>query len=131
MPSQAWYPKVVLDLVDIEDDLRCSGHTKDLDVHGNKKKCNQQINKKKLPEVTEIIRFMALRDPASYDFEKKLKLLASILLCAKSKHNQGRQHVVMVAKWQHAIAEHNRRGGDMVMGEASDTTERLGGENRI
>ena len=119
MASHTWDPKAVLKL-NIHDDFRCVGKRQD------KEPCTQQIGKIDRAEGKRILQTMSAVFPNSSDFEDELDDLADTLLCSKSKHREStEQHDTVVKKWKYQIREFLRKGGDTVMGEASDKLEHI------
>ncbi|KAG7010165.1 hypothetical protein G7Y79_00001g004370 [Physcia stellaris] len=125
MAANQWRPAELLSIgyIDINNSFQCVGFT------DKKCKCTNKLNKDCRIEASDILRRISTMDTHYDDFDEILRELATVLLCTKSRHREKCMHKV-VEKWKAAIKEHGdrefaRRGGDTVMGEASDTQQYL------
>lgn len=125
MAANQWRPaeRLGIGFIDINDSFQCVGFT------DKKCKCTNRLNKDCRIEASDILRRMSTMDPYYDDFDEVLRELAAVLLCTKSRHREKCMDKI-VEKWKALIKEHGdkefaRRGGDTVMGEASDTPQFL------
>lgn len=126
MAAHQWNPaeRIGIGHIDINGRFDCVGLKAD-----EKTKCNNPLGKDNRIEALNILRRMSTMDAYHDDFDEILRELAAVLLCTKSRHRE-RWMEKIVKEWKGLVKEFGakefaRRGGDIVMGEASDTRQYL------
>ena len=120
MAANQFQPAKLLGIghINIHERFDCVGHTQ------GGTKCSNRLNKNDKTDGRDILRRISTMDAYYDDFNEILWELGNALLCTKSKY---RRDLIKdyVEDWAAKIKEYGdkdfeRRGGDTIMGEASD-----------
>ena len=90
--------------------------------------CPNNIGHKRQTEARDILRRLSATDATSDDFDEPLRELVDLLFCYPHRHSV--QKIRKINEWKLAISNHGteyiaRRGGDTVVGEATDQPQPL------